>query len=601
MQDYIGRVYGGRYKILRAAGRGGSAGVFCAEDLMMHRLVALKILNGDESEYLINSRSFETEIQAISRLSHPHIVSVYDVAVEDGERYIVMEYVDGISLRDYIDHKKPMAISEAFEATKQILRALGEAHRNGIVHRDIKPQNIMVTREGKIKVTDFGIARLPGRDHFAMAERAIGTVQYISPEQASGGTVDARSDIYSVGILLYEMVTGRRPFDGPSASQVAMMQVTEMPESPRKYNSAVSPGLEQLIMRALEKNPDSRFQSAEEMLEHLKHLSRDYDFVFGTTTMFLSPEESSAKKGTAGGAGRSAGRTEAVPTEQIPAVRRQSRGRDDAWGADLRARAVTAPASRVSAPAGHAVVDYIQSKQRMRALPWILFAVAVLLLAGAVALSVYLYRGRATGGPDATVPSLVGRVYDASDRISGAEFQVSYVYSDEMPAGVIVSQSPAAGTPAVAHYTLSLTVSRGRESFALGEIVGAQASDVCSRLEQELGGHGLRISRRYVTDESPAGQVLSYTVNGTENAATAENNASVVLRVSAGAGTAVVMPDLVGTGLGQAEQSLEALGLSYRILFVSDEAQRGRVTVQSEAAGSSLVAETSTVTITVGR
>ncbi|MBQ1244574.1 MAG: serine/threonine protein kinase, partial [Clostridia bacterium] len=272
-KNFIGTLLDSRYMVTGVVGKGGSACVYKATDVILQREVALKILEDDKNEYRINSRSFETEVKAIARLSHPNIVNVFDISMDGSVKYIVMEYVEGITLSAYLKHKKVLSANEALSCARQVLRALKEAHEKGIVHRDIKPQNIMIMKNGQIKVADFGIARLPDKDSFAMEDRSIGTVHYISPEQARGNSVDARSDLYSLAIVLYEMLTGTRPFEAPSSSDVIMMQVTDTPTRPSEINPEISKELDLIIMRALSKRPENRYESALDMLRALERVT----------------------------------------------------------------------------------------------------------------------------------------------------------------------------------------------------------------------------------------------------------------------------------------------------------------------------------------
>jgi Serine/threonine protein kinase len=271
MDKYIGKVLDGRYEILEEVGNGGMAVVYKAKDFDTGAIVAVKILR---EEYLDNEefcRRFRNESRAIALLNHPNIVKIFDVCNSPSLQYIVMEYIDGISLKDYIEQQRVVRVKEAVHFTTQILRALMHAHSKGIVHRDIKPQNIMLLQNGRIKVTDFGIARLLTSQTSTITDKAIGSVHYIAPEQARGAATDARADLYSVGVMLYEMLTGKLPFDANSAVSVAVMQLQADPKMPRQINPNIPVGLEEITIQAMQKDPNARYQSAAEMLQDIEN------------------------------------------------------------------------------------------------------------------------------------------------------------------------------------------------------------------------------------------------------------------------------------------------------------------------------------------
>ena len=267
---YIGRVFDKRYKIEKIIGVGGMAIVFKAEDILMNRTVAIKMLKDDISGDQDSVKRFINESKAVAMLSHKNIVNIYDVSVKGDMKYIVMEYIEGINLKTFLKHKGGiLSWRETLNITEQILRALEHAHSKGIVHRDIKPQNIMLLKNGLIKVADFGIAKLPNNDTFTKTDKAIGTVHYISPEQASGNPINEQSDLYSVGVLMYELATGELPFTAESPVSVAMKQVNEEPKRPRELKADIPEGLEQIILRAMEKDPEKRYDTAKRMLRHV--------------------------------------------------------------------------------------------------------------------------------------------------------------------------------------------------------------------------------------------------------------------------------------------------------------------------------------------
>lgn len=269
MDKYTGKKLDGRYEIHEMIGVGGMAMVYRAHDIIDDREVAIKIL---KDEFLGNAefiRRFKNESKAIAVLSHPNIVKVYDVSFGDMIQYIVMEYIDGITLKDYIASNGVIDWREAVYFTTQILKALQHAHEKGIIHRDIKPQNIMLLEDGTIKVTDFGIARFSNTETKTMTDKAIGSVHYIAPEQAKGEVTDGKSDIYSIGVMLYEMLAGKLPFEAESAVSVAIMQLQSDPKPPREINPSIPVGLEEITIKAMQKDPSKRYTSAAEMLSDL--------------------------------------------------------------------------------------------------------------------------------------------------------------------------------------------------------------------------------------------------------------------------------------------------------------------------------------------
>lgn len=281
MEDrFVGKRLDGRYEIHELVGVGGMAYVYRAYDRMEDRWVAIKILKEELSGNTDFLRRFRNESRAIAMLSHPNTVKVYDVSFGDKIQYIVMEFIDGITLKQYIEQEGVIRWQEAVHFTIQILLALEHAHQKGIVHRDIKPQNIMLLQNGTIKVADFGIARFLQSETTTMTDKAIGSVHYIAPEQARGDYITDKADIYSVGVMLYEMLTGKLPFVADNAVSVALMQLQAKPVLPRELNSGIPRGLEQITMRAMEKNPIDRFQSAGEMLEDLEQFKRNPNIIF---------------------------------------------------------------------------------------------------------------------------------------------------------------------------------------------------------------------------------------------------------------------------------------------------------------------------------
>ncbi len=293
----INRILDKRYKIENVVGVGGMAYVLKARDLENNRAVAIKILSDEFKDDERAVKRFINESKTVAMLNHPNIVKIYDVVITDERKYIVMEFIDGITLKDYIDKIGVLSWREACYYVKQILKALSHAHDKQVIHRDVKPQNIMLLSDGTIKVTDFGIAKIPNAESITMTDKAIGTVNYISPEQASGTKVDYRTDIYSTGVMLYEMLTGRLPFIADSPVAVAMMQVSNEPLSPREINSQIPEGLEQIILKSMQKKPDDRFSSALAMLNAIEYFTDHPDVVFAETVSSTGATGEKEKKG----------------------------------------------------------------------------------------------------------------------------------------------------------------------------------------------------------------------------------------------------------------------------------------------------------------
>ena len=293
----INRIIDKRYKIESAVGVGGMAYVLKALDLTDNKCVAIKFLSDEYRDDERAVKRFINESKTVAMLNHDNIVKIHDVVINDEHKYIVMEYIDGITLKDYTDKIGTLSWKEATYYIKQVLCALGHAHEKQVIHRDIKPQNIMLLSDGKVKVTDFGIAKIPNAESITVTDKAIGTVNYISPEQASGAPVDSRTDIYSVGVMLYELVAGRLPFIADSPVAVAMMQVSNEPLSPREINPQIPIGLEQIILKAMQKNPDDRFISAQAMLKALEFFTKNPEVVFAGSATNTGATGTKIKKG----------------------------------------------------------------------------------------------------------------------------------------------------------------------------------------------------------------------------------------------------------------------------------------------------------------
>ena len=531
-EKYVGMIFDGRYRIQRIIGLGGMAVVFEAEDLLMHRTVAVKMLKEGVGDDATSVKRFINESKAVSMLSHPNIVSIYDVSVREDLKYIVMEHIRGITLKNYMSRKGKLPVREAVSFTEQILRALDHAHSKGIIHRDIKPQNIMLLKNGMIKVADFGIAKLPSAETVTVTDKAIGTVYYISPEQASGKPIDPRSDLYSVGVMLYEMVTGTLPFSADSPVSVALMQIHNTPRPPRALCPELPLGLQQIILRAMEKDPDRRYQSAREMLRHIVALKNNPDTIFNLSGAQKEEEEE----------------------DPMPMRKR---------------------------------------KEKATMLPIITGVLTAFLLVGAVTgfyiMSRVIKAQKADAAQTIKVENFVGQVYNEEMQASmPAEYHVTveYRYDEESEPDTILEQDPKPGEQrnviaGKQYCELTLTLSRGAQSFALENYAILDARMVSLEME--------RLGLKSTVTEEYNDTVLEGYVIRTEPAAgeTVTSGDMITMVVSKGQKVEYVsVPDFRGMARADALRLLYSTPLSLgKVTYVKSELEEGSVVSQSRPVG----------------
>ena len=461
MDQYIGKLLDNRYEILELVGVGGMARVYKARCHRLNRLVAIKILREDLSEDAELRRRFHDESQAVAMLSHPNIVSVYDVSRSSEMEYIVMELIDGITLKQYMQQKgNKLNWREALHFITQIVKALGHAHSRGIIHRDIKPHNIMVLRDGSVKVADFGIARLVSGGHSTLTQEALGSVHYISPEQARGSHIDARSDLYSAGVVLYEMITGRLPFEGDTPVSVAIQHINSIPLSPRELDPEIPEALEAITMKAMAPNPDNRYINADAMLADLEEFRKNptINFDYGVTEPLVLAADADVDKtqvhGTtvSGGYSRITEDTEHTavvrPREPRPVVRYDEA--DDDYEEEPRRAPKRPRKSEAAKKQGRK-----QKKENGESSFSVVAAVVgVLVFIGIVFFVLYQTVLSGVFNPPAEpvlVPDLMGHIYSEvkNDKTLLGPFKIvveEEVSHDSAPAGSILSQDPKPGT-----------------------------------------------------------------------------------------------------------------------------------------------------------
>ncbi|HJB98191.1 MAG TPA: Stk1 family PASTA domain-containing Ser/Thr kinase [Candidatus Acutalibacter pullicola] len=564
MDKFIGKRLDGRYEIHELIGVGGMAYVYKAYDRVEDRWVAIKILKEEFSNNSDFLRRFRNESKAIAVLSHPNIVNVYDVSFGDQLQYIVMEYIDGITLKEYIEQEGAIRWNEAVHFTMQILMALECAHEKGIIHRDIKPQNIMLLQDGTIKVADFGIARFLQSETTTMTDKAIGSVHYIAPEQARGDYITDKADIYSVGVMLYEMLTGKLPFVADNAVSVALMQLQAKAVKPRELNPSIPLGLEQITMKAMEKNPADRFQSAGEMLDDLDQFRRNPNTVFHYDL-------------------QSAGaRYDAARTMQSYDSSRQAPAYNDDYEYEEE------------------LVRSRRSAKGAMAVKGVLVAVIIVGLAVAAIYFLNWWNNRPTEENDQMeMPQLVGQLYEDvinNEEYADFHFEVTEGNDPELQPGEIMHQNPEAGIMVRRDADVELLVNGGVEKVTVPDVT----NDTLEEAQTALENVGLHSKVENVADdEVEEGHVIS-----TDPQANTEVDAgsTVTLRVSTGpAETMVTVPsDLVGDLLYNVTARLEDAGLSVGNITRDDSSTEPADTVIStNPAGGSEVSEGTSVDIVV--
>ena len=448
---YIGRLLDGRYEILEVLGTGGMAVVYKARCHRLNRLVAVKILKDDYTQDEEFRRRFHAESQAVAMLSHPNIVSVYDVSTSGGADFIVMELIDGITLKQYMEKKGVLNWKETLHFAIQIGKALEHAHSRGIVHRDIKPHNVMVLKNGSVKVTDFGIARVMSESN-TLTKEALGSVHYISPEQAKGGRVDSRSDIYSLGVVMYEMMTGRPPYDGEAPVSVAIQHINGKAPMPSALNPNIPGGLEQIIMKAMAREPGKRYETAAAMLFDMDEFRKDPTILFDYNNTSVSMDD----------AARIASNPR--PREEKPAVPTTA---ETVAGKTEQSVRKPQPARKSPAPAKNRrrreeIIEDNDKSSKVATIAIVACSVVLVL-----AIVIILFIGLGSNSADSnlvTVPNLIGKHLDDTLNITDVTIKTIYGgYSDVYEKNEIIDQKPDANTKIAKNGTVTITVSLGPE------------------------------------------------------------------------------------------------------------------------------------------
>ena len=528
MDQYIGKMLDNRYELLELIGSGGMANVYKARCHRLNRLVAIKILKSDLADNADFRRRFHDESQAVAQLSHANIVSVYDVSTNPDREYIVMELIDGITLKQYMERRGRMDWRESLHFITQIMRGLSHAHSRGIIHRDIKPQNIMVLRDGSVKVADFGIACLANQGQ-TLTQEALGSVHYISPEQARGDRIDARSDIYSAGVVLYEMLTGRLPFEGDSAVSVAIQHLSSVPLAPRDIDPSIPEPLELICMKAMNSDPNKRYASADAMIEDLEKFRRDPSVDMDYIRQELTAPAADTEP------------TMPLPTAQVASavkkhtgeLRREREAEEEPPRRDKKSIAIIAG----------------------------IFAAAVLLV-------VLLFKlilgdfGPAGSNKSYPVPDIRGKTVEEAQEMEGVkdifliEVQGTRTTEEYQP-GQIVEQDPAAGRTRKSNLVIQVYVAAEPEKVPMKDLVGMEYRQ--ARVLLTDMGLDLKITTETVSSDKYGADAVIETVPAADEPLVAGQ--TVILRVSTGPET-VTVPTFTGQDIANAVQNAQDLGLT---------------------------------------
>jgi beta-lactam-binding protein with PASTA domain/tRNA A-37 threonylcarbamoyl transferase component Bud32 len=547
-----GQVFSNRYEIEREVARGGMAEVYLARDQLLNRPVALKCLFPEYAREPSFVERFRREAQAAANLNHPNIVAIYDWGQESGTYFIVMEYVEGRSLRDLLRAEAPLDPNQTAEIGAEIASALAFAHRSGVVHRDVKPGNVLLTRAGNVKVTDFGIARAGASDALTQTGSVMGTATYFSPEQAQGEPVDGRSDVYSLGVVLYEMVTGVAPFSGDSPVSVAYKHVREEPTAPAQRNPDVPTDLEHIILTAMAKDPDLRYQTADDLRADLLRFRRGRPLASAPVTALITEVPTSATTAAATGA--------YAATIATPKV--DDRGRS-AEGA---------------------------AYERKRRNPAVVTTLALLALAAIVGLILFAATKLGDSQGHVTVPNVVGEKVGQATKDLEAEHLVAVIkpVADSRPKNLVLRQNPTSGTRIEKGSNVTLFVSTGAAQKKIPlDIVNKSAADA----ENELTGLGFVVAKENkASDTVPKDFVVD---SKPEPGKFVSVGSTVTLIVSTGP-EQITVPDVSGDTLDQARSELTLTGFFNfaPLQEASSKIPKGQVTRTDPAKGSTVAKNT---------
>ena len=592
--DMIGKILGGRYEIIEKIGEGGMAEVYKAKCHLLNRYVAVKILKPEYAKDETFVKRFRREAQSAAALTHANIVSVYDVGAEGDINYIVMELLESKTLKDYIEEHGAMPSDLVLKISAQIASALETAHKAHIIHRDIKPQNIVLNKNMVAKVTDFGIAKITNVPSATITSfgSTMGSVHYFSPEHAKGGYTDEKSDIYSLGVVMYEMATGKLPFDADSPVSVALKQIQEDPVPPIDVNPNVSPALNQIILKALQKSTALRYQNATEVISDISQA------LLRPNSLILRPASSVE-----------AGATQVIPilgNNEVPEAVPNLRTREP-----RRANVIsTREAMKEELPIEDSKSDEEISEEPKKKDPKkskkkkiiIISIIAAVVVIGAI-VGILVYNNskkQAEENKEIEVPNLVGRVYDeVVEEYSKQGIEIikdKVEYSSEQPEGSVISQTPEKGTK-TKDKKIKVVVSKGQKMVEVPDVTGKDIKVATYELEDTLG---FKIEREDVVSEKVAsGIIISQDVKKGE---TLPYGSTIKLQVSKGDGKeTVVVPNVLGKTEADAKSALEALGLTVSVKYSEDKTKSNAVVIAQSYPQNQTLKQGTLVEITVNK
>lgn len=593
--DMIGKILGGRYEIIEKIGEGGMAEVYKAKCHLLNRYVAVKILKPEYAKDETFVKRFRREAQSAAALTHANIVSVYDVGAEGDINYIVMELLESKTLKDYIEEHGAMPSDLVLKISAQIASALETAHKAHIIHRDIKPQNIVLNKNMVAKVTDFGIAKITNVPSATITSfgSTMGSVHYFSPEHAKGGYTDEKSDIYSLGVVMYEMATGKLPFDADSPVSVALKQIQEDPIPPIDVNPNVSPALNQIILKALQKSTALRYQNATEVISDISQA------LLRPNSLILRPASSVE-----------AGATQVIPilggNNEVPEAVPNLRTREP-----RRANVIsTREAMKEELPIEDSKSDEEISEEPKKKDPkklkkkkiMIISVIAAVVVIGAI-VGILVYNNskkQAEENKEIEVPNLVGRVYDeVVEEYSKQGIEIikdKVEYSSEQPEGSVISQTPEKGTK-TKDKKIKVVVSKGQKMVEVPDVTGKDIKVATYELEDTLG---FKIEREDVVSEKVAsGIIISQDAKKGE---TLPYGSTIKLQVSKGDGKeTVVVPNVLGKTESDAKSALEALGLTVSVKYSEDKTKSNGVVIAQSYPQNQTLKQGTLVEITVNK